>query len=108
MRRFFAAFAPKVTPVTPSDEVGVTETSLIYSRGNTGNTGNTEKNTVGEVSPVSDNFEHDPDEVAARMNEPRLPPIGTPERTKLDNEHKAMCAGLMQAARWPRPSPTKL
>ena len=43
-------------------------------------------------------FEYDPDEVAARSSEPRLPPIGTPERARLDADHKAMCEGLKRCA----------
>lgn len=60
--------------------------------------------TVSQFSHVDKNHEnctdqdHEAEEITAGMNESRLPPLGTPERDKLDADHKAMCAGLMRCA----------
>jgi hypothetical protein len=43
-------------------------------------------------------YESDPQERAAMMEEPALPPPGTPERDRLEAEHQRMCAGLLRCA----------
>lgn len=43
-------------------------------------------------------YEHDTEEIAARLNARRLPAIGTPERARLDEQDRLMCAGLMRCA----------
>ena len=105
MRRFFAAFAGVVTPVTPRKNEVLPE-YLSNIKAVTLVTPVTRKNdNIPDNFAHSDggcddvrHYEHDPEEIAARMNEQRLPPPGTLEREKEDADHRAVCAGLMRCA----------